>query len=345
MKFKHLLFLSALLILVQGCVQPDLTVTKDKVCLNKYNKSNCITDLDTPIWLHVVQDSIRMTPLERLVSKDLASFQQFGQQQMIPLGNYTVKKEGKRLVLKNDSLVSITSNSLMGILILLNADGELFAIAAEGDDCPSYELDLGGGEITRNGTSMGTAMIVTSTVSYVDADSTAVIEKIVENDIASRVIPNDTGTEIVIVDNFRLAEEVNCCEGGYADCCEGEEDPMGAAPSPTGDANLALSLDPLERPTLANTLQVLMRRLKKRGANVQAISSREDGWSTRESHDIEDVCIWEDCHKIIVVNCETGQINCYDTTECAVMIRLNGDGTVSILTPGGCNIAKAVQAC
>ena len=300
-----------------------------------------------PTWLHLEKDSIRLTPLEDLVSKDLVSFQQFGEPIAIPEGNYRVGKEGKRIFLKNDSLVNIVSNGEMGILLLLDEDGQLFAAAAETDDCPRFRIGLDGGEITRNGQSMGETMIVTSTVSYVDADSTAVIEKIVENDIASRTIPNDTGTEIVIVDNFRLAE-VDCCDGGYEDCCEGDgDDPMGIVAPPTVTIDPALSGIPSLGRGFTKSLELITKRLKQRGANIQALSinTRGDGWTIRESHDIQDVCIWEDCHKIIVVDCETGAIKCYDTTECAVMIRLNGDGTVSILTPSGCNLAKAVQAC
>lgn len=355
MRLKQLLYLPILLLLLQGCedVKPksDLTVSKGKVCLDLYKQSTCLSDSLVPLWLHSIKDSIVLSPLKDLPRKDLDQFSQFGRSAELPAGGYKVEREGRRLVLKGET-ASFISQLPQGIMMLVNGQGQLITSVAQSDDCPKYKLGITGGEITRNGSSMGTAMVMTSNVSFIASDGTAVVEISVENDIASRVVPNDTGTEIVIVDNFKLADRP-CCEGDYDDCCPGGQvgDPIEKAkgtgemgqPALKGDGPIIM--DPKFEEGLNESLEVILSKLRRRGYTLLANSSSSGGWAVRETQDIADVCIWADCHKIIVVNCRTGEITCYDTIECPVMIRLNGDGTISILTQVGCDIAKAVQAC
>ncbi len=306
MKHQLLYLFIPLALLVVSC-QPtnQLEVSKAEVCLNMYGKSTCLKDKDQLLRLHLVDDSVRLERVSPDLRVDFRNFPQYGKPRKVPAASYDVSVKGGLIYLK-DSLANFEVNGELGFLIWNGQGNSHVMISTPVDeDCGKWSLVMENGSIMRKLQNMGSSMTATSRMVDVDGDGTAMIEKVVTTATALRTIPGDTGTEIVILDDF-TPKLNDCCEEGYEVCCE------------DNDRGGVSNNDPIEpSPELLEMGLVIP---------------------------IEDCCLWEDCHRIVVVDCRTGEIRCYDTLECSVTITLSGPFVV-ISTSDGCDSSPGLTVC
>lgn len=340
MKFKiHLLVVFILgLFALTSCetTSSKLVVESQRICLNSDSTKSCQSTEKSSVWLHLERGKIVLDTLNQNLPTNPVVWRQFGEPMTIKDGEFIVTRRRDTLTMINPNL-TLTGNAQLGFVFTLNSEGEVIVFTAQTPDCFRVELAFEEGGITRNGASMGTAMTIRSEVLQLDDDQTAIIEKIVEGDIAARTMANDTGTEVVIVDGFKTNDNSICCDYASADCC-GEGRSRGG--------NARQDATELSEPDLQNIIDksyaTLFGNGSLSGINMPRNSS---AWKTLLNLDSSKICAYEYCHYLVVVNCETGEIWCYDTTECTIMIRLNPDGTVSIQVPNDCAAFDNQQAC
>lgn len=161
----------------------------------------------------------------------LESYTQYRIADRLEPGKYATSA-GKSIVILGDK-VRYEAPLNRGFLAWNDFRGFVLAMGLE-EDCPSVVVEANRGEILRDGKSMGTAYTVKSTKTEQDDDGTWFVVKTVMGTGTSQVVPNDTGTVVVILDNFRLANPV-CCEVGFSDCCAGLAGGDATGIAPTAD--------------------------------------------------------------------------------------------------------------
>lgn len=181
--------------------------------------------------LHWVRQSdgerLQHTVFKGIESKYAKQFVQATEVKPLAKERYAVTG-GKKLVLMSEAERYETWPH-RGFLIWSNMDGILIAQLLE-DDCPPVTIEVSATGIKRGGKSLGTASYMECEKTEQDEDGNWLVTK----RVGSLAVPSDTGTVVVILDNFRL-KNAPCCGISFADCCAdlGAAGRVGATPSAT----------------------------------------------------------------------------------------------------------------
>lgn len=304
-KIRHHNPLLALLVLLTmlyaSCTEsPGLRVEKDSLILrDAAGKEQKVAGEGKLFWLHAVKGEAKLENLERLSAKDIGRFPSFKKAEL-ESKTYDFKIVDGKYILGGGP-IPLESPERFGILFGI-LDGAVTVAVSRKDDCEKEALEVNNTGVMRDGANEGNFISWTSK-SIVDGDGVAIIERLIYSQ--ARTAVGDTGTEIVIVDNFSPVTGPDCCKEVHLECAGGDS---------TGDA---VGSDPAEIP----------------------------GYTENFRLSIGQACVYEYCYYLIVANKLTGEIRCYNTLLCDVRLQLWNDGTFSILLESGCDTSAAVVIC
>jgi hypothetical protein len=152
-------------------------------------------------------------------------FVQTPQIRLLPTGNYALKG-GKKLVIEG-GVERYETWPQRGFLFWSDMDGIFFGELLE-DDCPPITVEVSSTGIKRDGRSLGTSSYIECEKTEQDEDGNWLVTK----RVGSLTAVSDTGTVVVILDNFRM-KNPPCCNLSFSDCCAtlGSAGRMGADPT------------------------------------------------------------------------------------------------------------------
>lgn len=217
-KYFWMMGLVLALMLAQAC-DPGKTEDKPKATRMIFGEGNelSLTDSKSLIWVR--QDdrgNVRYTSFAKQEGTDLKDFGQVSKVSPLKPVDYAIVG-GKRLVASSED-DRFELDPRRGFMVSFDGKNVLLGELAA-DDCPAVELVLSTSNIVRDGRSLGKGCYIESVKTGQDEDGNWLVEKKVVP--LYQTVSGDTGTVVVILDNFRL-QNPPCCETTWADCCAGK---------------------------------------------------------------------------------------------------------------------------
>lgn len=195
---------------------------------------------------------VRYTTFAKSERRALKDFAQVAKISPMTLGDYAVLS-GQKMVISGDK-DRFEVDPLRGFLVWYDGSVLQFGELLQ-EDCLPVGVELSTDAIVRDGHPMGKAYYLESEKTGQDEDGNWLVEKHVGNILT---VGNDTGTVVVILDNFRL-QNPPCCETAWADCCAGKGPTrnMGVKPAAPAGYQILLML-PLSEVCMMERCQTLL---------------------------------------------------------------------------------------
>lgn len=292
--FYSLTFLFLLALFVGCKEQPpkdQLTLGKEKICL-QFGKTEQCMDAAGSYRLHLVDGKPVFEALDLGKALCAPSYPQFGKPSAIRTEKLGVIIENKVLSLQ-DGERRITDAAGLGFILVRDTKGAISL--CEGMDAkvaPQRHLwatrDRAMGRMDWTASRPSKDFLLLTQISFALGDA------------ANRYIPNDTGTEVVIIDNFKV---VGDCQTEAPDsCC-----PAGESAGPPITVT-----DDMVNGYAQNDLRLLA------------------------CFPVNSICTFTDGDKLIVIVCESQQRYCLDYSVCNVTITTTDGNGICISVPSNC---------
>ena len=302
-KIRIHLFAFALMALFGGCKETadTLSVNKENVCLSQKGVESCLPS-DGIVRLSYLNDSAALSSIQLPPNAGRISFPQFGEEAPFAEGKYNLTSQGKTFSIKNANS-ELRAPVGLGILLKKDANGQYQSLVGNKKDLgPTYyPIDPKG--YFASLPNKPDTVIFSGTRPISGYWTKTIIAYAMQGQI-SRVIPGDTGTEVIILDDFRVAGGGDCGAEIPEECCppgESVGDPM-------------LDITDLES-DFAGQADKLMACFK-----------------------IGSICLFTDDAKLIIVVCESQERYCLDFSECTVTVSVSSENGICISVPLDCGI-------
>jgi hypothetical protein len=290
------MFAIFLLCLLSGCPGSksldSLTLTKGKLCLKTGGKEQCMETAGT--YRLRLKDGV--PSLEPLNTKELGgelSFPQFSRPDAIKAERLGVIIENKVLSLSMGEKILKDSTGL-GFLIQLEANGAMRIATGQNVEIAADKLDIYGGKRFNR--------IDLKSQKPVDGFFAITRTEFEFQGEANRYVPNDTGTIVIIIDNFKIVGDCNAAAPDS--CCPASEGP---GPDVTVTDNMI---------------------------NDYAA----DGLRLLTCFPVNSICTFTHGDKLIVIECASQRRYCIDLSICEVTITTTDDNGICISVATGCDL-------
>lgn len=292
------LLIVALACMVAGCKegQDQLLCSKEKLCLRYQQQEQCM-DAGGAYRLRVAAGRPVLEAME--VGKLLVppTYPQFAEAEALEAGTLSIQVDGNMLKLKQGEQ-EMRDESGLGFIVEQDRGGRW--TFRKGKDpktaTKQYRWDrkgyLAGTRIRKIDWRLekpNPAIMYLTTLYFAYGDA------------ANHYIPNDTGTEVVIIDNFKV--EGDCSAEVPDSCC-----PAGEAAGP-----------PIDITDLVDDYAAMDQRLLA-------------------CFPVNSICTFTDGDKLIILVCESQQRYCLDYSVCNVTITTSDENGICISVPGNCGI-------
>jgi hypothetical protein len=295
MKTTYFLLLVVLVAFLAGCTgktasKDGLTLTKEKVCLQFDGKEQCM-NAPGSYRLHLVDGK---PVLEALNMKGLGdvSFEQYGRPDAIKTEKLGVIIDNKVLRLQDGEKKMMDPTGL-GFLIMRDETGAISIAAGQQVDLASHAIELSSdNRIVRR--ELAARKLEGGIMAFTQIDYTFAGEQ--------RVVPNDTGTIVIILDNFKV---VGSCDAKAPDSC-----------CPSGE-------------TAGPPVTVTDGMVSDHAA---------DGLRLLTCFPVNSICTFTHGDKLIILDCATQKRYCLDLSICQVTIATTDENGICISVPSDCAI-------
>jgi hypothetical protein len=276
--------------------QDLLTVTKDRICLTSNQKESCMEGATGTWRLYMKDGKPVMEALETSKLLGSPNFSQFDRGMVLKGEQLNLVCNQKSLRLKDGEREYADSTGL-GHLLMRDAKGQLWVMCGKTPKTKpvTYQWDPKGTLVNSR-----TSRIILEAGRPLQSWLYMTTIQFQYGDGANHYIPNDTGTEVVIIDNFHV--EGNCNTAVPDDCCSGEE----ASP------------EQLE-------ISEWVGEYAAEGQNLLACFN------------VNAICTFTDGDKLIVYVCESQERYCLDYSICDVSITTTDEG-ICFSVPTGCGM-------
>ncbi|MBK9453908.1 MAG: hypothetical protein IPN95_31845 [Bacteroidetes bacterium] len=301
MKATYFSFFAVFLICFAACTPTaaptdSLTLTKEKICLQAGGKEQC---LDGPGTYRLrLQDGKPV--LEAMNLKEAGSnitFTQFGRPDAVKAEKLGVIIENKVLSLKDgERLLKDTTG--LGFLIVREANGSLSVSTGNQIELESLPIDLSFAQRTVR-VDVSSRKLDPSFIALTQIDYTFQGE--------NRYMPNDTGTIVVIIDNFKVVG--NCAAEAPDSCC-----PASEAPGPDVTVTDGMVSD-----------------------------YAADGLRLLACFPNNSICTFTHGDKLIILDCASQERYCIDLSICSVTITTTDDNGICISVPSDCSLENPFE--
>jgi hypothetical protein len=278
----------------------ELSITKEEICLNYKGTQQCVKTNGT--FRLMLKDGKPVLEALDLAKMEVApSYPQYSRPDAVKAEKLGVIIENKVLSLKNGDRTLRDSTGL-GFLIVRDAKGGISCMAGMNAEMRPRALQW-----DRSDALTGTKVRQMS-FSADKANNYMTLSRIsfAYGDAANHYIPNDTGTEVVIIDNFKVAGSCNAQTPD--ECC-----PNADSPGPD--------------------ITVTDGMISEYAA---------DGLRLLACFPVNTICTFTDGDKLIVYDCTTQERVCLDYSTCDVFISTSDSG-ICISVPTSCAIENPFQ--
>lgn len=300
MKKTHsYLILLLLLSLMVGCKKEanTLTITKEKVCLQFNQSEQCAEGAGT-FRLHLVEGKPVLEAMAVTKLQGTLTYPQYGRPDAVKTEKLGVIIENRVLSLQDGERKLMDSTGL-GFLLIRDAAGNLTVSSGESPEHGPTIYHLDG----REAIAAGAPKRIQLMADLSDPKFMALkLIKYAISDAANHYVPNDTGTEVVIIDNFHVVGD--CSAEAPAECCK--------------------EVDPLSPPVVVT----------EDFANGYA----QDGLKLLACFPVNSICTFTAGDKLIVIDCITQKRYCLDYSLCPVTITAIEGYGICISVPQDCSI-------
>lgn len=307
-----------------------VTIEKGGICLTSERLEDCNRSTERVYWLHGGRKGLKMeTFLEETTNRPV-NWVSYKTSDPIKEGVYSLEDKNGRLVMEMGR-EKIETATEQGILFYLDRKGQVSIMKLQKKDVPLHKIQLKEKQIFQDGISFGNKMLI-GTAPVIEQMSRKSIQVIVQGDINSRIIPNDTGTEIILEDILRA---LNCCDAAEdLDCCEGG-----------GGKGKGVTIE--KEPKSYRALDIPRLKEMSEMHPVQAMASTiiSGSWKTILTVEAANVCLYRSGPYLIIIDCISGDIWCLDSDECIILLQSNAEGEIAVMVKEECTAFDNIVPC
>lgn len=297
--FKYPLYAIAAVLLAFGCQESSLQIKRGSVCIQQKSGGNCV-ETPPPARLHAPKGEAQLRTVDLPGQLGRISYPQFEAAQLLAEGQYSLQADSANITFSMGK-ESYSAPSNVGFLFEPGPDGQMFIRKGRKTTAATrYQYDPKGFLFTED--SRGDSIIFTGGHPVRGLIANTIV-MMISQEIANRVIPSDTGTEVVLVDDF--APEFGDCE---------VEAPEGCCPPGEFAGEPRIDITPF------------ISEFNVAGLDVMACFQPEA------------VCVFTHGNKLIVMICSSGERYCLDFSVCSLTVTVSSESGICISKPLECNM-------
>lgn len=284
-----------------GCVETtnSLQVDKDKVCLNQGDQSSCAENAPF-VRLSLKNGKPELSPIK--LSDDLGriTFPQYSKPAEFAQGTYSIGVQDSIFTLTQGN-TKLTAPSNLGFVMRRDRSGNYEIVTGTSIELKSRLFGTSKDGFISLGPVKGDSIVLQGSRPIGGVMTTTFM--MAYHDIQSRIIPTDTGTEVVILDDFKPS--TGSCEAEQPDeCC-----PPGES---AGEAR--------------RDITDIIDDFQAQGEDLMACFN------------IGTVCLFTNGSQLIIVICDSQERYCLDFSICPVTITVSSEYGICISVPLECGI-------
>lgn len=298
--FKFSIYAITAVLLALGCQESNLQIKRGSVCIQDKSGSNCV-ETPPPARLNAPKANAELRSLELPSQLGRISYPQFEEGQLLAEGQYSLKADSATISFSmGKDTYSAPSN--IGFLFEPGPDGQIFIRKGRKTVPPTlYQYDPKGG-VLFNGQSRGDSIIFTGGHPIRNLITNTVVMMAMQ-ETTNRIIPSDTGTEVVLVDDF--APDFGECD---------VEAPEGCCPPGESAGEPRIDVTPF------------IAEFQAAGLDVMACFHPEA------------VCVFTHGNKLIIMICSTNERYCLDYSVCSLTVTVSSESGICVSKPLECNM-------
>ncbi len=307
-----------------------LTIEKGGFCLTTNRTEDCNRTKEKVYWLHTAGGELKMESSDQEAVNLPQNWVSIKRTPAIEAGVYNLQRRGGKLLLETGK-EKIEFSGKKGLFFYLDQQGQVSIMKSGNENVPLHRIVLKDKMLIEDQVLYGNKMLL-ATAPVFEKSQEKTVQVIVQGDIDSRIIPNDTGTEIILEDILRA---LNCCDVAKdLDCCEGG-----------GGSGKAVAIAPDPKSRKASDIPQLEEMSK--GFPVMAMSSTiiTGSWKTILTVEAADACLYRSGPYLIIIDCLTGEVWCLDSDECIILLESNAEGEIAIMVKEECTAFDSITPC
>lgn len=315
----------------EGGSESYLTIEKGGICLKNDRTEDCNRSTESVYWLHGGKQGLVMEQFTSELTNQPANWVGHKASKPLQEGKYKLTNERGTFILEGNG-VKRKIDGKNGAMLYVDQKGRVsFMEKDQRASAPLHKIQLREKVLHQDKIPFGQRMLIGNYPVLKKAAELAMIT-VVQGDERSRIIPNDTGTEIILEDILRA---INCCStAGDLDCCD-------SGGGKGRGVQLAL------KPEL--TLAADIPNLKEMGSYfpepAMATTIITGSWKTVMTLVAADVCLYRSGPYLIIIDCLTGEIWCLDSDECIILLESNAEGEIQVMVKEECHAFDGIAPC